>query len=177
VLTVLIGGARSGKSTAALRLANASSDDVCFVATCPRIAGDDEIDDRIAAHRAERPAEWSTIETEIDLAGAIGAAGNSVVIVDCLTAWLGNLMHHGDDDAAISAASDAAVAAVARRTTDTIVVTNDVGSGIVPADATSRRYRDVLGNINQRWVAASDAAHLMIAGRALPLTELGRPLP
>lgn len=177
MLTVLIGGARSGKSTAALRLAQESGDDVCFVATSPRIAGDDELDDRIAAHRAERPVGWSTIETETDLANAVGATGDSVVILDCLTVWLGNLMYHGHDDAAILEASDAAVEAVVGRQADTIVVTNDVGSGIVPADATSRRYRDLLGSINQQWVASSDVALLVIAGRALSLSELGRSLP
>lgn len=177
MLTLLIGGARSGKSSAALRIAEGSGADVCFVATSPWIAGDDDLAGRIAAHRAERPADWRTIETETDLADAIGAAGDSLVIVDCLTVWLGNLMHHGRDDAAILAASDTAVDAVMQRSADTIVVSNDVGSGIVPADAPSRRYRDLLGSINQRWVASSHAAYLVVAGRALSLTELGRSLP
>ena len=92
MLTVLLGGARSGKSSAAIRLARESAGDVCFVATSPRIGGDDEIDARIAAHRAERPATWQTIETETDLAGAITATGDAFVIVDCLTVWLGNLV-------------------------------------------------------------------------------------
>ena len=85
-------------------------------------------------------------------------------------------MHHGHDDRAVIAASDVAIAAAARRVADTIVVSNEVGSGIVPGDSMSRRYRDLLGRINQHWVAASDAAHLVVAGRALPLHELGRPL-
>ena len=177
MLTVLLGGARSGKSSAALRLAEQSGGRVCFIATSPRIDGDLELGARIEAHRAERPSSWETIETETDLAGAIAVAGDALVIVDCLTVWLGNLMHHGLDDDAISAASDASIRSAAGRSADSIIVTNDVGSGIVPADATSRRYRDLLGGINQRWVAASDAAHLVIAGRALSLTELGRPLP
>jgi len=177
MLTVLLGGARSGKSSAAIRLARESAGDVCFVATSPRIGGDDEIDARIAAHRAERPATWQTIETETDLAGAITATGDAFVIVDCLTVWLGNLVHHGLDDRAVHAASDEAIEAAVHRSGDSVVVTNEVGSGIVPADPMSRRYRDLLGGINQQWVAAGDDAYLVVAGRALSLTELGRTLP
>lgn len=175
MLTVLLGGARSGKSTAALRLADRSAAPVRFIATSPRIDGDDDLDARITAHRAERPASWTTAETEVDLAGAIGDAGTALVVVDCLTVWLGNLMHHGSDDAAIEAASQAAIDAATQREADTIVVTNEVGWGIVPADELSRRYRDLLGRINQRWVGASDEAHLVVAGRMLSLTELGGP--
>lgn len=177
MLTVLLGGARSGKSSAALRLAHAVGGDVCFVATSPHIEGDDELDNRIAKHRAERPATWTTIETETDLAGAIAAAGDACVVVDCLTVWLGNLLHHGLDDRAVGVASETAIEAATRRSARSIVVTNEVGSGIVPADAGSRRYRDLLGDVNQRWVAASDDAHFVVAGRAFSLTDVGRPLP
>jgi adenosyl cobinamide kinase/adenosyl cobinamide phosphate guanylyltransferase len=172
MLTVLLGGARSGKSTAAMRLAGRAGGAVCFIATSPHIDGDDDLDARIAAHRAERPTHWTTVEAEIELAAAVRAAGESLVIVDCLTVWLGNLVHHGYDDDAIAAASDDALRAVLDRQAESIVVTNEVGLGIVPADAMSRRYRDLLGRINQQWVAAGDHAHLLIAGRALPLIEL-----
>lgn len=174
MLTVLLGGARSGKSTAALRIAEGSGAPVCFIATSPRIAGDSDLDDRIDRHRAERPAHWTTIEAEVDLAAALDRAGDALVVVDCLTVWIGNLMHHDLDDEAIHAANEAALSQAVGRTGDTVVVTNEVGSGIVPADAMSRRYRDLLGVINQRWVAAGDTAHLVIAGRALSLTDLGR---
>jgi adenosylcobinamide kinase / adenosylcobinamide-phosphate guanylyltransferase len=173
MLTVLLGGARSGKSAAALELAARSGNDVCFIATSPRIEGDAELDARIAAHRAERPAVWTTIETELDLAGALDEAGVAHVVVDCLTTWLGNLMHHGLDDDAIALASGDALTAVGRRTGSTTVVTNEVGQGIVPADDMTRRYRDLLGRLNQDWVAASERAYLMVAGRALPLSDLG----
>lgn len=176
MLTVLLGGARSGKSSAALGMAERSTDSVCFIATSPRIDGDHDLEARIARHRAERPAAWTTIEAETDLAAALDAAGDALVIVDCLTVWLGNLMHHDLDDEAVGVANDAALTAATARAAATIVVTNEVGSGIVPAEPMARRYRDLLGVINQRWVAASDAAHLVIAGRALPLSELGRPL-
>jgi adenosyl cobinamide kinase/adenosyl cobinamide phosphate guanylyltransferase len=177
VLTVLLGGARSGKSRAAVRIARATTGRVCYVATSPRIDGDRELDARIDAHRAERPPNWDTIEAETDLAGAIAAAADAFVIVDCLTVWLGNLLHHGLDDAAVGAASEASIDAAVQRSAGSVIITNDVGSGIVPADAMTRRYRDLLGGINQRWVAVSDAAHLVVAGRALSLTELGQSLP
>lgn len=175
MLTVLLGGARSGKSTAALRIAERSGGAVCFVATSPRIDGDDELDRRIETHRAERPPAWRTIEAELDLAAAVTDAGDAHTIVDCLTVWLGNLLHHGRTDDEILAASTAALANVTARDADTTVVTNEVGLGIVPAEAMTRRYRDLLGCVNQQWVAASDRALLLVAGRALPLTDLGAP--
>lgn len=173
MLTVLLGGARSGKSTAALRLASRAAGPVCFIATSPRIEGDRDLDARIAAHRDERPAEWRTIEAEVALADALRDAGDALTIVDCLTVWLGNLLHHGHTDDRILAASDAALRVATERTADTIVVTNEVGMGIVPADATTRHYRDLLGRINQHWVTAADRAYLLVAGRALPLADLG----
>lgn len=173
MLTVLLGGARSGKSTAALRIASRATGPVCFVATSPRIEGDHDLDSRIAAHRDERPAGWRTIEAEVELADAIAEAGDAHTIVDCLTVWLGNLLHHGRSDEQILAASTTALRAATGRDADTTVVTNEVGMGIVPADAVTRRYRDLLGRINQQWVAASDRAYLLVAGRALPLADLG----
>lgn len=175
MLTVLLGGARSGKSTAALRIAERAPGPVCFIATSPRIGGDDDLDSRIETHRAERPAEWSTIEAELDLVTALADAGDAHTIVDCLTVWLGNLIHHDHTDEQILTSSTAALAAATERRGDTTVVTNEVGLGIVPADAMTRRYRDLLGRINQQWVAASDRALLLVAGRVLPLTDLGAP--
>ena len=176
MLTVLLGGARSGKSAAALRLAAATGAAVSYVATSPRIEGDDDLAERIARHRAERPSAWTTVEAEIDLAAAIDSSADAVVVVDCLTVWVGNLMHHGHDDAAIEAASRDALGVAGGRDADTIVVSNEVGLGIVPADAMSRRYRDVLGRVNQQWVAAADRALLVVAGRARDLTDLAEPL-
>lgn len=176
MLTVLLGGARSGKSTAALRLAERQEAPVVYVATSPHINGDDDLEHRIDTHRAERPTDWETIEAELELADAVrDVPGDSFVIIDCLTVWLGNLLHHGHDDDAIAAASESALAAVRDRSGRTVAVSNEVGLGIVPAGAVSRRYRDLLGHINQRWVGVSDQAHLMVAGRALDLTELGSP--
>lgn len=173
MLTVLLGGARSGKSTAALRMAERATGPVCFVATSPRIDGDDDLDARIDAHRQERPPEWDTIEAELDVAAALSDAGDAFVVLDCLTVWVSNLMHHGRSDDEIVAASVEALQVASARTAGTVAVTNEVGLGIVPADAMTRRYRDLLGRVNQQWVEASDEALLLIAGRALPLTDLG----
>ena len=175
MLTVLLGGARSGKSTAALRLAGQATGPICFIATSPRIEGDDDLAARIDAHRDERPAEWTTIEAELDVADALRAAGDAFVVLDCLTVWVGNLMHHGRSDDEIMAASAETLRVASARTADTTAVTNEVGLGIVPADAMTRRYRDLLGRVNQQWVEASGQALFLIAGRALPLTDLGTP--
>jgi adenosyl cobinamide kinase/adenosyl cobinamide phosphate guanylyltransferase len=170
MLTVLLGGARSGKSALAVELAvRRGSDAVTYLATSPTIPDDDDLARRIARHRAERPAAWTTIEEPLDIAGALARVATPVVVVDCVTVWAGNMLHHGRTEQAILEASDAAIAAVAGR--DAVVVSNEVGLGIVPVNELAREYRDVLGRVNQRWVAAADRALFMVAGRALPLHE------
>jgi adenosyl cobinamide kinase/adenosyl cobinamide phosphate guanylyltransferase len=171
VLVVLVGGARSGKSAYAEELGRRHAGPVSYIATAPRIAGDDDLGARIARHRSDRPARWSTIEEELDLAGALRRAGDALAIVDCLTTWVGNLQYHG------RTGTDGAIALATARAATTVVVTNEVGMGIVPADALTREYRDLLGRVNQRWVAAADRAMLMIAGRALPLHQPDELLP
>lgn len=172
MLTVVLGGARSGKSALVERFAAEERAPVTFVATSPRIEGDTDLNARIARHRADRPATWTTVEEELDLAAAIGGAGDDVVVVDCLTLWVSNMMFAGRSDDAVAAGCDRALDAVAERVTATLVVTNEVGLGIVPADADTRRYRDLLGRVNQRWVHASDRALLLVAGRALELSRI-----
>ena len=173
MLTVLLGGARSGKSSAAVRIAQGQAAPVTFIATSPHIDGDDDLSARITAHRAERPASWQTVEAEVDLAGAIaGAPDEAFLIIDCLTVWLGNLVHHGHVDDEVHAVSTGALAALAERTGSAVAITNEVGMGIVPADGSTRRYRDLLGRVNQQWVGDSDRAALLVAGRALALTAL-----
>lgn len=159
-----------------MRLAERAGGDVWFVATSPRIDGDDDLNARIDAHRAERPPSWTTIEETDDLAAAIGRAPlAATVVVDCLTVWVGTLVYRGVDDRRIRDASRAAVDAVRTRSGDTIVVSNEVGLGIVPAHAETRRYRDLLGHVNRQWVDVADRARFLVAGRALDLTELDAP--
>ena len=171
MFTLILGGARSGKSALAEELAHRSGNAVTFVATCPRIDGDDDLARRIERHRADRPAGWTTVEEELDLAGAIERVGKGVVVVDCLTLWVGNLQFRGDGVEAVMAASQRALDAIRHRPGDTVVVSNEVGLGIVPADALSRDYRDLLGRVNRDWAAAADRALFLVAGRALPLHD------
>lgn len=173
MLTLLLGGARSGKSTLAEELARRSSGPVTFVATCPRIPGDVELDERIDRHRADRPPHWTTVEEEVDLAAAIDGAPDGFLVVDCLTLWVSNLLYRSWSPEAIGAASRDALAAVGRRRGDTVVVSNEVGLGIVPADAGTRAYRDLLGTVNRAWANAADRALFLLAGRALPLLAPG----
>ena len=158
MLTLLVGGARSGKSSLAVRMATG---EVVFVATAE--PGDAEMAARIEAHRAERPGSWVTVEAPVDLTGALrDAPPDACVIVDCLTLWVANTM---DETLAREAAGIAAA-----RPGDTIVVTNEVGMGIVPANELARTYRDLLGRVNAIWADAADRVLLVVAGRTLELT-------
>jgi adenosylcobinamide kinase / adenosylcobinamide-phosphate guanylyltransferase len=168
-LTLLLGGARSGKSALAVEIGRRHEGPVTFIATSPP-ALDGDLAARIARHRAERPA-WPTIEEPIDLAGALAAAGDGLAIVDCVTLWVNNLLHRGDDERTIeTAAADVAQTTAARRG-PTVVITNEVGLGVHPTTDLGRRYRDLLGRVNQRWAAAADTSLLLVAGRAIPLTD------
>jgi adenosylcobinamide kinase / adenosylcobinamide-phosphate guanylyltransferase len=166
MLHLLLGGARSGKSALALRWGRAYAGPVTFVATAE--AGDDEMARRIAVHRAERPSGWTTVEEPRAVAAAVQAADpRALVIVDCLTLWLSNVIEQRHDD--ILAAAQGIIAAARSRDAATVVVSNEVGWGIVPADPETRRYRDLLGEINAMFAAHADRTLLLVAGRALPL--------
>ena len=168
-LTVLLGGARSGKSALAQRLAGRWDGPVTVVATGQ--ARDAEMAGRIARHGAARPAGWRTVEEPLELAAALAAAGDACVVVDCLTLWVSNLLERGLADGEVDARARAAAATAAARPAPTVAVSNEVGSGIVPADPLSRRYRDLLGQVNAAWAAAADRALLLVAGRAVPLAD------
>jgi adenosyl cobinamide kinase/adenosyl cobinamide phosphate guanylyltransferase len=171
MLTFLTGGARSGKSSLAVRMANGSGLPVVFLATA-RPEGDDEWHRRLARHRAERPEGWTTVEEPVELASAVAAVdGGAALIVDCLTLWVANVVDAGLDDGDVQAAADTAAAAAAARGAPTVVVSNEVGSSIVPVDPGVRRYRDLLGRVNAVFASAADRAYLTVAGRVLPLLD------
>lgn len=169
-LTLLLGGARSGKSTLALRRASRSGAPVVFLATGE--AGDDEMAARIASHRAERPAQWATVEEPVELAGALGACpAEACVVVDCLSLWVANVMGRNVDEGEIERRAGEVAALAAGRRAPTIAVSNEVGMGVVPEHPLGRRYRDVLGRVNALWAAAANEALLVVAGRVLRLEE------
>ena len=168
-LTLLLGGARSGKSALAVRLAATSAprQRVVFIATAE--AGDAEMADRIARHRAERPAGWTTVEAPTDADGALRAADpRAFVVIDCLTLWVANLAAQQGCDEVLERARDTAALA-ARRPGPTVAVSNEVGSGLVPFDPALRAWRDLLGSVNRIWADAAERAALVVAGRALVL--------
>jgi adenosylcobinamide kinase/adenosylcobinamide-phosphate guanylyltransferase len=168
-LTFLLGGARSGKSTLAVRLASEWGGPVVFVATAER-RDDPEMDARIEAHVAERPPEWETVEAPLDLGRAVAAASaEACVVVDCLTLWVSNVLEAGWSDAETEAAAAELVRVATAREAPTVVVSNEVGLGVVPDTPLGRRYRDVLGRVNAIVAAAADRALLVVAGRALEL--------
>jgi len=168
-LTLLLGGAGSGKSRLAVRAAARWNGPVAIVVTAE--ARDDEMAEKIRRHRAARPSAWQVIEEPLDLEEALTAAPDEThVIVDCLTLWVSNLMEKGVAAPEIEERARRAAATAARRSAKTVVVSNEVGSGIVPTSAVGREFREVLGRVNSVWAEAADRAALVVAGRVLPLS-------
>ncbi len=164
-VTLIVGGARSGKSSKALELAQPFAERVCFLATGQ--ARDAEMTERIARHRDERPASWITLEAPIDVAGALErVTDDHCLIVDCMTLWVSNCLEVMTGAEIERLAADLAASA-ARRRGLTIVVSNEVGSGVVPVSPLARSYIDVLGRVNAIWSDVADSMLLMVAGRAL----------
>ena len=172
MLTFLVGGARSGKSTLAVQMGEHFGGPVVFVATAEPF--DDDMAARVARHRDERPGGWTTVEEPVELAAIVHAVPDSaMLIVDCLTVWLANLAVRGvEPPQTLAMADDLLEELRARRSrgaAPTVVVSNEVGLGIVPADAATRAYRDQLGRINQLVAAVADTSLFMVAGRAVRL--------
>ena len=182
-ITLITGGARSGKSRFAETLA-AQGQNVCYIATAEAL--DEEMAQRIAQHRARRPAHWTTLEAPRDLATALVGLGHiDTVLVDCLSLWTSNrLLALGDDEAsgwwqavaALEATLTAelrAVLALARQSGwDLLFVTNEVGFGLVPSSRLGRAFRDLLGRLGQVVAAEADAVYLVVAGLAVEIRAL-----
>jgi adenosylcobinamide kinase/adenosylcobinamide-phosphate guanylyltransferase len=180
-IALVTGGCRSGKSAYALEMAESLSSSRAYVATCP--VTDEEMRRRIETHRqARRERGWVTIEEQTDLAGVFrGHAQYGVLLVDCVTLWVNNLMHH----AALEGRhiGEAEIAQHCREMLDAseacrgtvIFVTNEVGMGVVPENAQARRYRDLAGRANQIMAARADAVTLMVCGVPWHLKETSKP--
>jgi len=167
-LTLVLGGARSGKSRYAETIITALPPPWIYVATGQGL--DAEMAARIEAHRARRGAGWTTVETPRDLAATLMARRKAPILVDCLTLWLSNLMMA---EAPIEAEIDRLQNALAKAAAPVVLVANEVGSGIVPDNALARRFRDLQGGLNQQIAAQADTVVLLVAG--LPLFVKGRP--
>lgn len=180
MITLLIGGVRAGKSSRALAIAEARESDrpLVFVATAQ--AFDDEMRARIDAHQRERSSRWLTVESPVDVATDLNefVAKHDVaaIVIDCMTLWVSNILLSLPDDAdaeAVVADRTRSLVEVLRRISssgaDVVVVTNEVGLGVVPPTPLGRRYRDALGRANQLVAAAADEVMLLVAGLSIPL--------
>ena len=163
-VTLLIGGVRSGKSALAVEIGRRHAGEVLFIATAEPF--DDDMRARISRHRDDRP-DWPTIESPVQLGAAIAAApAEPLLVIDCLTVWVANELHHdGVADA------DAVATALVARQGPSVVVTNEVGLGVHPETALGRDYRDELGRVNQVIAAVATTTLLMVAGKALRLAD------
>ena len=159
------GGARSGKTSFAIEKAEAISDRRIYLATAPSDPSDDEMRSRIDRHRAERDSSWVTIEEPVDLSGRLPGDHNAgVILIDCLTLWVSNLMARGMADADILAEASLLGRKCAGSRIPVITVTNEVGWGIVPQNGLARRFRDVAGGVNRLMASKAAEAYLVASG-------------
>jgi adenosylcobinamide kinase/adenosylcobinamide-phosphate guanylyltransferase len=174
MLSLIIGGARSGKSRFAQSLC-CSAPRVIYLATAR--PEDDEMADRIRRHRESRPADWITVEEPLEIACAVEryAGECDVLLIDCLTLWLSNFCweHRADASGEIEQAAVAEVGRLAAASSrcHTVVVTNEVGSGLVPDAAICRLFRDVQGFVNQQVACSADWVYHVVAGIAVPIKQ------
>ena len=174
----MTGGSRSGKSSWAQKTAESISERRVYIATCPVV--DDEMQERIRRHRKARDEKnWHTIEESLDIAGAIDSSHEfPVVLVDCLTLWINNLMYRAEKENTAVTETDVAVEcsrvaeAAKRHPGSVLFVTNEVGMGIVPENAQARLYRDLAGRCNQVMAEACTRVVLMISGQPLEIKEV-----
>ena len=169
-LIFITGGARSGKSGFAQNRAEANAGPLLYVATAT--AGDAEMARRIARHQAVRGPRWETLEEPLDLPGRLpaAAAGKGAVLIDCLTLWLSNLyFHHREETAPVLAAVASMAEVLPRVVAPVYLVSNELGSGVVPDNRLARQFRDLAGEANQRLAAAASEAWLVVAGLPLQL--------
>jgi adenosylcobinamide kinase/adenosylcobinamide-phosphate guanylyltransferase len=162
---LILGGARSGKSARAEALTLSAAGDGPAVYLATSEAGDAEMKTRIAEHRARRGQQWMTREVPLDLVDALGSESRAM-LVDCLTLWLSNLMAAGRD---VAREGDRLAEAVAAHASPLVLVSNEVGMGIVPDNALARAFRDHAGRLHQKIAAVSDRVELVVAGLPLVL--------
>lgn len=162
----VMGGARSGKSAFALKLAESIGGKRIYVATAEALDG--EMEERIGRHRKERGASWETVEEPLDIAGKLsGASTGSVVLIDCLTLWVNNLVSSGLDDGRVVEEALRLSEAIKGARSSVIAVSNELGLGIVPENSLARRFRDLSGIVNREVAQACEEVYFVAAGISL----------
>jgi len=165
MITFITGGCRSGKSTLAVDLAKKNGGPVIFIAT--GLAIDKEMAERIARHRTQRPKGWKTFEEPDALSKRLKGLNRGTVIIDCITIYLTNLLMKKLSDTRIREEMATVIRRMNCSSADFIIVSNEVGMGIVPATALGRRFRDLAGEVNKQLAAAADTVYITVSG--LPL--------
>jgi len=165
--TLILGGARSGKSAFALRLASERPAPRVYIATAEAL--DDEMKGRIERHRKERGAEWETIEEPVSIAERLRGLDAGVVLIDCITLWLSNRMGAGLDDAEILSETGRLIDECSLVSVPVVMVSNETGLGVVPENALARRFRDTAGTVNRLLAEAASTVFLVAAGLPLKL--------
>ncbi len=162
-VTLILGGARSGKSSFALRLAKKYKK-VAFVATCEGL--DKEMRERIKKHKVSRPKDWTTFEKNKDIASALDNMKNDFdcIIIDCLTLWVSNLLLSKNKEEKIVQQAIAILARLKKKKARTIIVSNEVGLGLVPANSLGRKFRDIAGRVNQLAAGEADEVFFTVSG-------------
>ena len=170
---LVTGGCRSGKSRFALAYANKRFRNKVFLATAK--AFDDEMEKRISAHKEARGPEWTTIEEPTELAKVVTSLETDyeIVLIDCMTLWLSNLLMGGKDESEIFSRVDAFIETIQKVPQSILMVSNEVGYGIVPENKIARQFRDIMGTVNQRLAAGSDVVVWTVAG--IPQIIKGKP--
>ena len=159
-IILVTGGARSGKSALAERLAQSCGNKVIYIATSEPF--DDEMQSRIDRHRARRDAGWRTVDAPLELPDMlVQTDGNAPRLVDCLTMWLNNLIYHNRD---VADEVDRLIKVISEQQADLVMVTNEIGSGLVPQTAEARKFRDLAGELNQMVAQAASQVYLSVSG-------------
>ncbi len=169
-LSFILGGSRSGKSARAESLATemAVAEAVIYVATCRASGLDAEMQARIDKHQRSRPEHWLTVEDQFDLDVLAEKYANRVILIDCLTLWLSHCSETDDDAAITLKRLEQGLFAFKNNNARLIIVSNDLGSGLIPIDSASRAYRDLVGSANQLVAKQADLVELVVAG--IPLS-------
>lgn len=167
-IAFVLGGARSGKSNLALKLAMDSGKKVTFIATCPYY--DDEMQDRIQKHKDERPEDWGCFEEFKDIAKVIRDISENynyeLVLIDCMTLFTSNLMMDKIEETAIKARVESMLEEIKKSRLEAVIVSNEVGMGLVPETTVGRKFRDIAGRVNQQVAAIADDVYFVVAGIA-----------